>query len=428
MKRRAEVIIGAQWGDEGKGRVVDALADRVDLVVRYQGGANAGHTVIAGGEKHVFHLLPSGMLYPGKTCVIGGGVVVDPDQLLAELAELRERGKDRARLVVSRNAHVVMPYHKTLDVLSERERSASQRIGTTSRGIGPCYVDKFARVGIRIGDLLDEDVLREKLALNLESKNLLLTRIYGEKPLAMDDLMDRAVQWGRQLAPYVGDAYVEVNRALDEGKGVLFEGAQGTLLDVDFGTYPYVTSSSPTSGGACTGVGVGPNRIDRVIGGAKAYCTRVGEGPFPTELNCEIGSRLREVGNEYGATTGRPRRCGWLDLVALKYSVMVNGLDAIALTKLDVLSGLEQIKVAVEYRIDGESTGYFPTDHRMLSVAEPVYKTLKGFTEDISGCQSFDDLPKAAKDYVAFVEEFCGVPVVLLGVGPAREATIIRGL
>lgn len=428
MKRKAEVIIGAQWGDEGKGRVVDALADRVDLVVRYQGGANAGHTVIADGEKHIFHLLPSGMLYPGKTCVIGGGVVVDPDQLLSEIGELRERGKDRARLVVSRNAHVVMPYHKTLDVLSERERSASQRIGTTSRGIGPCYVDKYARMGIRVGDLLDEDILRDKLSLNLENKNLLFTRIYGEKPLAMDDLMDRALQWGRQLLPYVGDAYVEVHQALEEGNGILFEGAQGTLLDVDFGTYPYVTSSSPTAGGACTGVGVGPNRIDRVIGVAKAYCTRVGEGPFPTELTCEIGNSLREVGGEYGATTGRPRRCGWLDLVALKYSVIVNGLDAIALTKLDVLSGLEQINVAVEYTIDGSVTRYFPTDHRTLSKAVPVYKTMKGFSEDISGCTSFEELPKAAKDYVAFIEEYCGVPVVLLGVGPAREATIIRGL
>lgn len=428
MKRGAEVIIGAQWGDEGKGRVVDAIADRVDLVVRYQGGANAGHTVITGDEKFVFHLLPSGMLYPGKVCVIGGGVVVDPDQLLAELSELREKGRDRARLVVSRNAHVVMPYHKMLDVLSERERSASQRIGTTSRGIGPCYVDKFARVGIRIGDLMDEEVLREKLTLNLESKNMVLTRIYGEKPLALDELLEKGLQWGRSLSPFVGDAYLEVNNALDQGKGVLFEGAQGTLLDVDFGTYPYVTSSSPTSGGACTGTGVGPNRIDRVIGVAKAYCTRVGEGPFPTELSDPIGDRLRSVGNEYGATTGRPRRCGWLDLVALKFSVMVNGLDCIALTKLDVLSGLEEIKVAVEYQLDGQRISHFPLDHRSLSRVTPVYRTLKGFGEDISACRSFDDLPKAARDYVAFIEEYCGVPVALLGVGPAREATIIRGL
>ena len=428
MKRKAEVIIGAQWGDEGKGRVVDALAERVDLVVRYQGGANAGHTVIAGGEKHVFHLLPSGMLYPGKTCVIGGGVVVDPAQLLTELRELQEKGRDRARLVVSRTSHVVMPYHKILDTLGERERSSCQKIGTTHRGIGPCYVDKFNRVGIRMEDLLFPQTLREKLAFNLEMKNLLLTRIYGEKPLALDELYDQALAWGGELAPFLGDGALEVNRALDEGRGVLFEGAQGTLLDVDFGTYPYVTSSSPTAGGACTGVGVGPTRIDRVLGVAKAYCTRVGEGPFPTELLDDLGQQLRDRGGEYGATTGRPRRCGWLDLVALRYAVMVNGLGGLAVTKLDVLTGIDPLKVAVGYRIDGQEVQHFPSDPQLLQNAEPVYRELKGWTEPLEECRRPEDLPRAARDYLKFMEEFCGAPAVLVGVGPAREATILQGL
>ena len=428
MKRTAEVIIGAQWGDEGKGRVVDALADRVDLVVRYQGGANAGHTVIAGGEKHVFHLLPSGMLYPGKTCVIGGGVVVDPAQLLTELKDLQARGRDRARLVVARTAHVVMPYHKTLDVLAERERSSCQKIGTTSRGIGPCYVDKFNRTGIRMEDLLDPSVLREKLAFNLETKNLLLTRIYGEKPLALDEILDQALAWGQELAPFLGDGFLEVNRALDEGRGVLFEGAQGTLLDVDFGTYPYVTSSSPTSGGACTGTGVGPTRIDRVIGVAKAYCTRVGEGPFPTELLDDLGQHLRDQGGEYGATTGRPRRCGWLDLVALRYAVTVNGLGGLAVTKLDVLTGIDPLKVAVAYRLEGRELHHFPSDPAVLRQVEPVYRELKGWTEPLEGCRTPEELPRAARDYLKFLEDHCGAPALLVGVGPAREATILQGL
>jgi adenylosuccinate synthase len=427
MKGRAEVIVGAQWGDEGKGRVVDAIADRVELVVRWQGGANAGHTVIAQGEKHVFHLLPSGMLYPGKTCVIGNGVVLDPDQLLAELAELRRKGRDRARLILARGAHVVMPYHKLLDQLSEKERGGS-RIGTTGRGIGPCYVDKYDRCGIRAGDLGDPDLLREKLMENLERKNLILTRIYGEKPLAFEELYGKASAWGTELAPFLGDAFGEVNRALDVGRGVLFEGAQGTLLDVDHGTYPYVTSSSPCAGGACAGTGVGPTRIDRVIGVAKAYCTRVGAGPFPTEDEGEVGATLRERGGEYGATTGRPRRCGWLDLVALEYAVRVNGMGAVALTKLDVLTGFEEIRVCVGYEVEGQRLEEYPTPVATLAKAKPIWRSLRGWREDISGCRSLEELPEAARAYIRHIEEAIGIPIVLIGVGPDREATILRGL
>lgn len=428
MKGKAEVIIGAQWGDEGKGRIVDALADRVEVVARYQGGANAGHTVIVEGEKHVFHLLPSGMLYPGKTCVIGNGVVVDPDQFLAEIEELREKRKDKARLVLSESSHVVMPYHKVMDEAEEKRRSKGRKIGTTKRGIGPCYADKVNRTGIRVGDLLDPDILREKIMENLEMKNLLLTRIFNESPIPFEEVMEKALAWGRLMSPYVGDGAAIVNDALDKGRGVLFEGAQGTLLDVDHGTYPFVTSSSAAAGGACIGTGVGPTRIDRVLGVAKAYCTRVGEGPFPTEDLGEVGERLREAGGEYGATTGRPRRCGWLDMVALRYAVRVNGLGGIALTKLDVLTGLPRIKVCTSYEIGGKRFNVLPS--RLPEKENMVlhYEELKGWDEDISGCRRVEDLPPAAQDMVRFIEEKCGVPIVLIGVGSGREQTILSGL
>lgn len=428
MKGKAEVIIGAQWGDEGKGRIVDALADRVEVVSRYQGGANAGHTVIVEGEKHVFHLLPSGMLYPGKTCVIGNGVVVDPDQFLAEIEELREKRKDKARLVLSESSHVVMPYHKVMDEAEEKRRSKGRKIGTTKRGIGPCYADKVNRTGIRVGDLLDPDILREKIMENLEMKNLLLTRIFNESPIPFEEVMEKALAWGRLMSPYVGDGAAIVNDALDKGRGVLFEGAQGTLLDVDHGTYPFVTSSSAAAGGACIGTGVGPTRIDRVLGVAKAYCTRVGEGPFPTEDLGEVGERLREAGGEYGATTGRPRRCGWLDMVALRYAVRVNGLGGIALTKLDVLTGLPRIKVCTSYEIGGKRFNVLPS--RLPEKENMVlhYEELKGWDEDISGCRRVEDLPPAAQDMVRFIEEKCGVPIVLIGVGSGREQTILSGL
>ncbi|MBL3592813.1 MAG: adenylosuccinate synthase [Synergistaceae bacterium] len=428
MAGQVDVIIGAQWGDEGKGRIVDALAGRMDVVVRYQGGANAGHTVIVGDEKHIFHLLPSGMLYSGRTCVIGNGVVIDPDQLLRELQELQEKGKDRACLVVSGAAHVVMPYHKVLDGLDEKFRGKDRQIGTTRRGIGPCYVDKYNRVGIRVEDLLDADVLREKLSFNLEVKNLILSRVYDESPLAFDELFEKALAWGKVLAPYVGDASLVVDEALREGKSILLEGAQGTLLDADHGTYPFVTSSHPTASGGCLGAGVGPTRIDRVIGIVKAYCTRVGDGPFPTEDLGDKGAYLREKGAEFGATTGRPRRCGWLDMVALRYAVRVNGMTAIALTKLDVLDGLEEIKICTAYEIDGKRQEHFTGNSVALAKARPVYESLPGWKDRIGSCRSFEELPKEARDYIATIEKMAGVPVVLIGVGPKREETILRGL
>ncbi len=428
MKGRAEAIIGAQWGDEGKGRVVDALASRVDVVVRYQGGANAGHTVIVDGQKYIFHLLPSGMLYPGKTCVIGNGVVVDPRQLLDELKELQDRGRDRARLVISGAAHVVMPYHKILDGMEERLRGRGRKIGTTQRGIGPCYMDKIDRCGIRVEDLLCEDLLREKLSFNLEVKNMHLTRIYGEAPLAFGDVFDQARTWGEQLAPYVGDGSLTISTAIESGSNVLLEGAQGTLLDLDHGTYPYVTSSSPVAGGGCVGAGLGPSLISRVTGVVKSYCTRVGEGPFPTEDTGEYGETLRARGAEFGATTGRPRRCGWLDLVALKYAVRVNGMHAMALTKLDVLSGFDKIPVCVAYSCDGKETEHFNGNLAFLESVQPVCKNLDGWKKDLGKCRSFEDLPAAAQDYVRFIENETGVPVVLIGVGPGREQSIIIGL
>lgn len=426
MKGRVEAIIGAQWGDEGKGRVVDALGSRVDIFARYQGGANAGHTVIVDGTKYVFHLLPSGMLYPCKTCIIGNGVVIDPDQLLTELRELQEQGKDRARLLISGAAHVVMPYHKLLDRAQESLRGKGRKIGTTGRGIGPAYVDKYSRCGIRVEDLLDGDILREKLEYNLEEKNLQFTKIYGGKPLPFDEVYEKALEWGKAMAPYVGDASLVINEALRDGKNVLFEGAQGTLLDIDHGTYPYVTSSSPIAAGGCVGLGVGPGAVDRVIGVVKAYCTRVGEGPFPTEDTGSVGERLRENGGEYGATTGRPRRCGWLDMVALRYAVRVNGMTSIALTKLDVLTGFDRIAVCMAYLVDGKRHDHFPSGVSPQQKAEPQYIYLEGWKEDLMACREFSDLPAQARAYVEYIEKTAGVPVNLIGVGPGREQTILR--
>ena len=428
MKGRTDVIVGVQWGDEGKGRVVDALAGRSGVVVRYQGGANAGHTVVVGDEKFVFHLLPSGILYPGKLCVIGNGVVIDPETLFKELDDLKKRGKPLARLVISHGAHVVMPYHKLLDRLAEGARSEGSRIGTTGRGIGPCYSDKFGRVGIRAEDLVNPGILKEKLMMNIEQKNEILTKIYGAGPLESDTVYEAALEWGRRMEPMLGDAFLEIHTALETGINVLFEGAQGTLLDVDHGTYPFVTSSSPCSGGACTGAGIGPGRIDRVIGVTKAYCTRVGEGPFPTEDKGSLGELLRTKGGEFGATTGRPRRCGWNDLVAVDYAVKVNGIDGLALTKLDVLSGFEKISVCTAYEIDGKVRKIFPSSCAELVKAKPVFEELPGWKEDIGGCRRFEDLPLAAQDYIRFIEERVSAPVILIGVGQGREDTILRGI
>ncbi|MDR3281162.1 MAG: adenylosuccinate synthase [Synergistaceae bacterium] len=428
MKNGVQALIGAQWGDEGKGRVVDVLAREVDVVVRYQGGANAGHTVIVEGKKHVFHLLPSGMLYPNRVCVIGNGVVLDPEQLIAEIKGLDPSPEDiGTKLVVSGSAHIVMPYHKKLDALSESSRKGSSNaraIGTTGRGIGPCYVDKYNRIGIRAEDIVDERQLADKLRINIEEKNLILDKLYGEQPLDFDELYEKALSWGRFIKPYLGDSSLEIDSALRAGKKVLFEGAQGTLLDVDHGTYPFVTSSSCVSGGCCTGGTLGPGRFDRVIGVTKAYCTRVGEGPFPTEDKGDIGERLRQSGAEFGATTGRPRRCGWLDMVGLNYAVRVNGLGVIALTKLDVLSGLDELKVCTSYEIDGEGTDRFPSSAAVLDRVKPVYETFKSWKDDISKCRSFGDLPSEARDYVKFIEDKTGVRVGLIGVGPGREDTI----
>lgn len=428
MRGQTEVVLGVQWGDEGKGRVVDAIAGKCGLVVRYQGGANAGHTVLVYDEKYVFHLLPSGILYPDKICIIGNGVVVDPEVLLEEMADLQARGKKTARLVLSNAAHIVMPYHKLLDKLSEASRSEETKIGTTGRGIGPCYSDKFNRVGIRAEDLVCPEVLREKLQMNIELKNAVLTKIYGAEPLRFDDVYKKALEWGEAVRAWLGDSFIEVDRALNSGVDVLFEGAQATLLDIDHGTYPFVTSSSPCAGGVCTGVGVGPGAISHVVGVTKAYCTRVGEGPFPTEECGEIGEQLRQKGGEFGATTGRPRRCGWNDMVAVDYAVKVNGLNGLALTKLDVLSGFDKIKICTAYDINGEKVTDFPTNCALLSVAKPVYEELPGWSEDISDCREFSELPKAAREYVEYIEKQSGIPVLLIGVGPGRDDTIHRGI
>ena len=424
-EKKVDLLIGAQWGDEGKGRVVDTMGADVDVFVRYQGGANAGHTVIANGQKVVFHLLPSGMLYPGKLCLIGNGLVLDPEQFLRETAELYEKGQDRARLVVSPHAHVVMPYHKVLDRAQEAARGKGRRIGTTGRGIGPCYVDKYARVGLRVEDLLDADLLRERLVPLLEEKNRLLTRLYNEKPIPFDEVYEPAREWGKALAPYVGDVVRLLREAVDEGRHVLLEGAQAVLLDIDHGTYPYVTSSSTSAAGAFTGTGLAPRDLTRVIAVVKAYTTRVGEGPMPTE---ETGEHLRNAGEEFGATTGRPRRCGWLDMVGLKYSMALNGVDVIALTKLDVLSGMPEIKVCTGYEYDGRRLEGFPASPHILDEVVPIYETLPGWQGDISGCTSFDSLPREAQGYVEYIEKGLGVPVKLIGVGQERSQTIDRGL
>lgn len=428
MRGRTDIVVGVQWGDEGKGRVVDVLASEAGAVVRYQGGANAGHTVVVGDEKYVFHLLPSGILYPGKTCVIGNGVVMDPDTLFEELDGLAARGRKTARLVISHAAHVVMPYHKIIDKLAEGARSQDVKIGTTGRGIGPCYADKYERIGIRAEDLVNPEVLKGKLSRALDLKNAVLTKIYGAEPIDFSEIYEKALKWGERLAPMLGDAFLEIDDTISSGKNVLFEGAQATLLDIDHGTYPFVTSSSPCAGGACTGAGVGPSRIDRAIGVAKAYCTRVGEGPFPTEDMGETGEKLRQKGGEFGATTGRPRRCGWCDLVAVDYAVKVNGLDGLALTKLDVLDDFDEIKICVEYDIDGQIRKTFPSSCTELAKAKPVYETLRGWKCDISKCRSFEELPEAARNYVKYVEERAGIPVLLIGVGAGREDTIRRGL
>jgi adenylosuccinate synthase len=420
----ATVVIGSQWGDEGKGKIVDLLSADVDIVARYQGGANAGHTIAWGDRIFVLHLVPSGIFHEGVTCVIGNGVVLDPVSLLRELEMIRALGYSvEGRLLLSHNAHVIMPYHKRIEQAMEQARD-DRAIGTTGRGIGPCYVDKFARTGIRVVDLLDRDVLRTKLKRSIDEKNTLLRQVYGAEQLDVEALIEEYVQYDQLLDPFVADTTEYLCRALREGKHVLAEGAQGSLLDVDFGTYPFVTSSHPTIGGCCTGLGVPPTAITRSIGIVKAYSTRVGNGPFPTELLDETGERLRRVGHEFGATTGRPRRCGWLDLVALRYTSMINGFTALAITKLDVLTGMDELKVCTHYRYRGRETHRFPSEAQTLAQAEPVYVSFPGWKEDLTTAQHVEDLPAEARHYLQFIARELDVPIHMISTGPKREQTL----
>ena len=418
------VIVGAQWGDEGKGKITDMLAERADLVVRFQGGNNAGHTIVRDGQEWKLHLIPSGILHAGKLCLIGNGVVIDPRVLTEELDELRRRGVDVGGLRISANAHLIMPYHLMLDHAGEA-RLGKLQIGTTRRGIGPCYADKAARLGIRVQDLLDEKILKQKIVAALEPKRLSLRPFAKDPRLDLQAITEEYLVYGHRLEPYIRDTARLVWDALDEGSTVLFEGAQGALLDIDHGTYPFVTSSNPVAGAACVGAGVGPRDIDEVWGIAKAYATRVGAGPFPTELDGELADAIRERGGEFGTTTGRARRVGWLDLVALRYAARINSLTALAITKLDVLSGLEEILVCTRYRgAEGAEFDAFPYHQSVLHQATGAYESLPGWSEDLGECRSEDDLPAAAREYLAYLADFVGVPVVLVGVGPGREQVV----
>ena len=419
----AVALLGAQWGDEGKGKATDLLGEKVEYVVRYQGGNNAGHTVVIGDQKYALHLLPSGILSPGVIPVIGNGVVIDPSVLFEEIKGLNERGIDTSHLKISTNAHLITPYHRTIDKVSERFLGKS-KIGTTGRGIGPAYADKINRIGIRVQDLFDTSILRQKVEGALRDKNQVLIKVFNRKGLEVDDVVNEYLHYADALRPYVTDTSLLLNKALDEGKNILLEGSQGTLLDVDHGTYPFVTSSNPTAGGACTGSGIGPTRISRVIGIVKAYTTRVGSGPFPTELFDEDGERLRSIGGEIGVTTGRARRCGWYDAPIARYATRVNGLTDFFLTKLDVLTGWEKIPVCVAYEIDGKRVDELPASQSDFHHAKPIYELLPGWSEDISTAKSLDQLPKNARDYVKFLEAISGAPISAVGVGPERDQTI----
>jgi adenylosuccinate synthase len=421
------VIVGTQWGDEGKGKVTDLLAERADVVVRFQGGNNAGHTIIRDGEVFKLHLIPSGILYPGKTCVIGNGVVLDPGVLIGELDDLRHRGIDTSGLRISANAHVIMPYHVKLDTAGEAKLGKLE-IGTTKRGIGPCYADKAARLGIRVQDLLDPKILRKKILAAMEPKKQMLRPFDRDPELDLHTIAEDYLRYGHRLEPHVADTARLCWESLDSGRTVIFEGAQAAMLDLDHGTYPFVTSSNPIAGAACVGAGVAPTDIDEVWGVTKAYSTRVGAGPFPTELDDEIGERLRERGGEVGTTTGRPRRCGWLDLVALRYATRLNGLSSIAVTKLDVLAGIDPIRVAVRYRSrEGALLEEFPYHQSILHAATAEYVELPGFDADIGDCRTEAELPREARDYLELIREHTGVPVRLVGVGPDRDQVIWIG-
>ncbi|MGE5313949.1 MAG: adenylosuccinate synthase [Acidobacteriota bacterium] len=420
----ATIIVGAQWGDEGKGKIVDMLSEEIDIVARYQGGANAGHTVVIGDKEYVLHLIPSGIFHKHVQCVIGNGVVIDPVALMDEIAMIKSFGiKIDGRLFISHNAHLIMPYHKMLDAIREQ---GAQKIGTTGRGIGPAYIDKYMRTGIRVVDLLNRKTLADKLKANIEEKNQLLSKIYGSVEIDVDKIIAEYEKFDTQIDPFVTDTSAYLNGALKRKKRILAEGAQGALLDVDHGTYPFVTSSNPTSGGACTGLGIPPTAVKNIIGIVKAYSTRVGNGPFPTELNDATGERLRSIGGEYGATTGRPRRCGWLDIVSLKYSIQVNGISEIAMTKLDVLDEFDEIHVCTGYTVNGKPLKSFSADVATLDAVTPVYKTFKGWKAPISGAKKFRQLPKNTIKYVEAIEKLTGTKISLVSVGPRRDQTIVR--
>ncbi len=424
-----QVIVGAQWGDEGKGKIVDHLSEDVNIVARYQGGANAGHTVVIPGKhgkpekEFVLHLIPSGIFHSHVTCVIGNGVVLDPAALMAEIDQLKQAGiRIGKRLLISHNAHLIMPYHKALDSLREQ---GDQKIGTTGRGIGPAYIDKYMRTGIRVVDLLDRDVLSKKLKRNIEQNNELLSKLYHSRELDVDAIIHEYEEFDKKIDEYVTDTSEYLSDQLMKKKKVLAEGAQGALLDVDHGTYPFVTSSSPTSGGACTGLGIPPTAVNSIVGVVKAYSTRVGNGPFPTELDDSTGTSLREKGGEYGATTGRPRRCGWLDLICLEYSVRINGIQKIATTKLDVLDDFDEIRMCVGYRVDGRLLKHFPTDVKTLENVQPEYRSFKGWKTPISDVRTFRGLPREAQRYIKAIQEFLGTRIWIVSVGPRRDQTVI---
>jgi adenylosuccinate synthase len=418
------IVIGAQWGDEGKGKITDLLSRSADVVVRYQGGNNAGHTVVVGDRTFKLHLIPSGILYPKTECIIANGTVIDPKVLLQEVDRLTELGISTDNLFIAQTAHVTMPYHCVLDRAAEEQR-AEHKIGTTGRGIGPTYADKAERVGIRIMDLVDAKRMPKKLRWAIEQKNIVLQKLYNLEPLDVDAIIEEYRGYADRLRPYVVDASLKIDAAIRERRNILFEGAQGTLLDLDHGTYPYVTSSNPVAGGACIGAGVGPTCIDRVIGVAKAYTTRVGEGPFPTELHDDIGAHIGEIGAEFGTTTGRKRRCGWFDGVIGRYAVRINGLDCLAVTKLDVLDDLEEIKVCTAYELDGQVVRDFPSDARAFARAVPIYETLAGWQQSTSECKNVEDLPEAAKTYLKFLADLMEIPIAIISLGASRGQTII---
>jgi len=422
------VVVGSQWGDEGKGKITDLLSKEADIIVRYQGGSNAGHTVVKGDEQYIFHLIPSGILHSGVKCFIGNGVVIDPQSLLQEIEDLKKKNIEvDGNLFIDFKAHVVFPYHKILDEIKENKRG-KDKIGTTKRGIGPAYIDKIARIGIRMIDMMDGKSLSKKIEINLNEKNDIFEKLYGLKISNQEkkDILKKYIEYGQLLKKYMIDVSLHLNQAINENKKILFEGAQGTLLDIDHGTFPYVTSSNPIAGGACTGTGVGPTKINKVMGITKAYTTRVGRGPFPTELTGELGEHIRQKGGEFGATTGRPRRCGWFDLVLVNYAVRINGMDSMVLTKIDVLSDFEKIKICTSYKCNGATIKEFPINIETLQNCIPIYEEMEGWKGDVSQITKYENLPKQLKAYISRIEELVKTKVVIISVGPKRSQTIIR--